>query len=94
MKELKDPLAVEVEHSQIIGLVQIAFDRVKVPAVALSGERQGNLERDELADTFCLSTPRSFWSSRDWCEVRMSSGPLAVSSRSDFIGSSFAPLPT
>ena len=34
-KELKDPLAVEVEHSQIIGLVQIALDRVKMPAVAL-----------------------------------------------------------
>ena len=34
-KELKDPLAVEVEHSQIIGLVQIALDRLKMSAVAL-----------------------------------------------------------
>ncbi|WP_167561155.1 hypothetical protein [Bradyrhizobium sp. AS23.2] len=49
-KELKYPLAVEVEDPQIIGLMQIAFDRLKVPAVARSGERQGNLERDELAD--------------------------------------------
>src|SRR6478672_2499663 len=58
MKELKDPLAVEVEHSQIIGLVQIAFDRVKVPAVTLPGERQGNLERDELADAFLPEHPK------------------------------------
>jgi hypothetical protein len=27
-KELKDPLAVEVEHSEIIGLVQIALNRL------------------------------------------------------------------
>ena len=53
-KELKDPLAVEVEHSQIISLVQIAFDRLKMPAVAFPGERQWNLKRDELADPFVL----------------------------------------
>jgi len=40
-KELKDPLAVEVEHSQIIGLVQTALDSLKMPAVdcgAYTGE--------------------------------------------------------
>ena len=53
-KELKDPLAVEVEHSQIIGLVQIALDRLKMPAVALPGERHWNLKCDELANPFVL----------------------------------------
>ena len=53
-KELKDPLAVEVEHSQIIGLVQIALDRLKMPAVALASERYWNLKCDELANPFVL----------------------------------------
>ena len=53
-KELKDPLAVEVEHSQIISLVQIAFDRLKMPAVALPSERHWNLKCDELANSFVL----------------------------------------
>src|SRR5262245_24171641 len=53
-KELKDPLAVEVEHSQIIGLMQIALDRLKMPAVALPSERHWNLKCDELADPFVL----------------------------------------
>ena len=53
-KELKDPLAIEVEDPQIISLVQIAFDRLKMPAIALLGERQWNLKRDELADAFLL----------------------------------------
>ena len=53
-KELKDPLAVEVEHSQIIGLVQIALDRLKMSAVALPSERHWNLKCDELANPFVL----------------------------------------
>ena len=53
-EELKDPLAVEVEDPQIISLVQIAFGRLKMPAVALLRERQWNLKRDELADPFVL----------------------------------------
>src|SRR5438445_8135576 len=53
-EELKDPLAIEVEDPQIISLVQIAFDRLKMPAIALLGERQWNLKRDELADAFLL----------------------------------------
>jgi hypothetical protein len=31
-EELEDPLSVEVEHSQVIGFVQIALDRLKMPA--------------------------------------------------------------
>ena len=53
-KELKHPLAIEVEHSQIIGLVQIALDRVKMPAVALPSERNWNLKCYELANSFML----------------------------------------
>ena len=53
-KELKDPLAVEVEHSQIIGLVQIALDRSKMPAVALPSEPHWNLKWYELANPFVL----------------------------------------
>src|SRR5258705_151878 len=49
-KELKVPLAVEVEHSQIIGLVQTALDSLKMPAVALPSERHWNLKGDELAN--------------------------------------------
>jgi hypothetical protein len=53
-KELKHPLAIEVEHSQIIGLVQIALDRVKMAAVALPSERNWNLKCYELANSFVL----------------------------------------
>ena len=53
-KELKDPLAVEVEHSQIIGLVQTALDSLKMPAVALPSERHWNIKGDELANPFVL----------------------------------------
>ena len=53
-KELKDPLAVEVENSQIIGLVQIALDGSKMPAVALPSERNWNLKCYELANSFML----------------------------------------
>jgi hypothetical protein len=53
-KELRHPLAIEVEHSQIIGLVQIALDCLKMPAVALPSERHWNLKCDELANSFVL----------------------------------------
>ena len=52
-KELKDPLAVEVEHSQNIGLVQTALDSLKMPAVALPSERHWNLKGDELCQSLC-----------------------------------------
>ena len=38
-KKLKDPLAVEVEYSQIVCLVKVVFDHPKMPAVAHLGER-------------------------------------------------------
>ena len=38
-KKLKDPLAVEVEYSQIVCLMKVVFDRLKMPAVAHLGER-------------------------------------------------------
>ena len=53
-KELKDPLAVEVEHSQIVGLVQTVLDSLKMPAVALPSERHWNIKGDELANPFVL----------------------------------------
>jgi hypothetical protein len=49
-KELKNPLAVEVEYSQIIGLLQIALDRLKMPTVALPSKRHWNLKCDELSE--------------------------------------------
>jgi hypothetical protein len=51
-KELKDPLAVEVEHSQNIGLVQTALDSLKMPAVALSDT--GTSKATNFANPFVL----------------------------------------
>ncbi|WFU66835.1 hypothetical protein [Bradyrhizobium brasilense] len=53
-KELKRPLTVEVEHSQIIGFVKIALNGLEMPAVALPGEWHGNLKCDELANSLVL----------------------------------------
>ena len=83
-KAFKDPLAVEVENPQVFGFVQIAFDHLEMRAIALLGERERHLERNELTN-LRLSSSSSFGAFRDVCEVRTNSAPLAVSSKSDFI---------
>ena len=58
-KELKDPLAVEVEHSQNIGLVQTALDSLKMPAVALPRICSRSWKRDRSRGADETATIRS-----------------------------------
>jgi hypothetical protein len=50
-KQLKDPLAVEIEYPQVVCFVQIALDRVEMPAIALLREIKRHIEGDKLADS-------------------------------------------
>jgi len=48
-EELKDPLPVDIEHPQVIRLLQIVLDRLKMPAIPLLRERKRNLKGHKLA---------------------------------------------
>jgi hypothetical protein len=91
-KKLKDPLAVEVEYSQIVGFMKIVFDHLKMPAVALLGERERDLEGNKLANSPGFKRVEELRVAQGFVRREDQQGPLAVSSRSDFIEDSpFAP---
>jgi hypothetical protein len=48
-EELKDPLSIDIEDPQIVRFVQVILDRLEMAAITLLGERERNLEGDELA---------------------------------------------
>ena len=64
MKELKDPLAVEVEHSQIIGLVPVSYTHLRahetddLRVLDFNGQRVFQLFRfDELGSPILQEQP-------------------------------------
>src|ERR1700687_3203566 len=60
-EELKDPLPGAVEHPQVVRFAQIVFHRLKMPPIALLGERKRNLKGDELAGSSSFEFLKELW---------------------------------
>jgi hypothetical protein len=60
-KKLKDPLAAEVEYSEIVGLMKIVFDHLKMPTVTVLGERKRNLEGNKLTNSPTSKRVEELW---------------------------------
>ena len=54
-EELKDPLPVDIEHPQVIRLLQIVLDRLKMPAIRCPCRKPNPAgARGRIAQCFCL----------------------------------------
>jgi len=81
MEEAKGPLAVEIEHAQIVGFAQVAHDGLEMSDIALLGRRQGHLISNELVDAFGPELSEETRIGKGSVRVRITSGPLPQRAR-------------
>src|SRR5713101_983459 len=61
MKQTKRPFAVEVEHPQIVSLLEVSHHDVEMSAVSLFGGLHGDFVGNELVDPLRSQLPQQHW---------------------------------